>query len=665
MAEELEHNLLFRYLGTTSPYWRLSGDSDALHLSASEETETLQVVALSAEQANAIREMTVITSSLTLSLDLFGHAVPVHLVGRKINKSQWAGSASAWDDTGSVARDLVQGLSFAEQVVSEANSVIVILDKQGNIQRFNRLSEEYTGMKEQEVIGQNVFKLFMSPAEAAASRRNISGFFKNGSSYEVERWIKTRKGQRLFLFRNKFVHSGSGKNEIYLICSGTDITEERRAQERLRVLANTDTITGLPNRNAINDMITEAINTRGEHQVGIVYLDLDNFKKVNDAYGHMFGDQLLQSVALSILSCLEEGQTLARLGGDEFIVLATHSSQGGLEAMASRILSRLRDPFRIGLIEVYSGCSLGISLAPQHGSDRESLIRNADTAMYTAKEGGRGKFCVFSPEMNQRVFEYLWLDTNLRKALDNNQLVIHYQPKITWRGEVRSLEALVRWESPERGLIPPTDFISYAEESGLIVPLGRWIMLDVVRQVALWRDKGINLRVAVNVSARQLSDQTLFSDLKQALRDLNFEYCPIDVELTERCLIENEDLAQSVIQQFSALGAQVHLDDFGTGYSSLSQLARFPIDAIKLDQVFVRDVHKHSVAQSLVRAIVAVAQALNLQVIAEGVESAKEDAFLTKNGVNERQGFLFAKPMPATVFERWLKRRQTRKTSFK
>lgn len=661
MAEELEQNLLFRYLGTTSPYWRLSGDSNALHLAASEDTETSQVVALSAEQANSIREMTVITSSLTLSLDLYGNAVPVHLVGRKINKSQWAGSASAWDDTGSVARDLVQGLSFAEQVVSEANSVIVILDRHGNIQRFNRLSEEYTGMKEQEVIGQNVFKLFMSPAEAAASRRNISGFFKNGSSYEVERWIKTRKGQRLFLFRNKFVHSGSGKNEIYLICSGTDITEERRAQERLRVLANTDTITGLPNRNAINDMITEAITGRGENQVGIVYLDLDNFKKVNDAYGHMFGDQLLQSVALSILSCLEEGQTLARLGGDEFIVLATNTSQGSLEAMASRILTRLRDPFRIGLIEVYTGCSLGISLAPQHGNDRESLIRNADTAMYTAKEGGRGKFCVFSPEMNQRVFEYLWLDTNLRKALDNNQLVIHYQPKITWRGEVRSLEALVRWESPERGLIPPTEFISYAEESGLIVPLGRWVMLDVVRQVALWRDKGINLRVAVNVSARQLADQTIFSDLKQALRNLNFEYCPIDVELTESCLIENEELAHSVIQQFSALGAQVHLDDFGTGYSSLSQLARFPIDAIKLDQIFVRDVHKQSVSQSLVRAIVAVAQALNLQVIAEGVESAKEDAFLTKNGVNERQGFLFAKPMPAAVFERWFKRRQARK----
>lgn len=658
--DDLEQNLLFRYMGTHSPWWRLTADSNALHLAASESADIIQVVALDDEQAALIRQLTVITSSIAMTLPLYGVDVPVHLVGRKINKNEWAGTASAWNDTPSVARDLAQGLSFAEQVVSEANSVIVILDQNGNIQRFNRLSEEYTGLKEQEVIGQNVFKLFMSRSEAAASKRNITGFFRNGSSYEVERWIKTRKGQRLFLFRNKFVHSGSGKNEIFLICSGTDITEERGAQERLRVLANTDTITGLPNRNAIHELISDAITARADTQVGVVYLDLDNFKKVNDAYGHMFGDQLLQAVALAILSCLDEGQTLARLGGDEFIVLATDTSQGALEAMASRILTRLRQPFRIGLIEVYTGCSLGIALAPQHGNDRESVIRNADTAMYTAKENGRGKFCVFSPEMNQRVFEYLWLDTNLRKALDNDQLLIHYQPKITWRGEVRSLEALVRWQSPERGLIPPMEFISYAEESGLIVPLGRWVMLDVVRQVAKWRDKGINLRVAVNVSARQLADQTIFSDLKQALKDLSFEYCPIDVELTESCLIENEELALSVIQQFSRLGAQIHLDDFGTGYSSLSQLARFPIDAIKLDQAFVRDIHKQSISQSLVRAIVAVAQALNLQVIAEGVESAKEDAFLTKNGVNERQGYLFAKPMPAAAFERWLKRYQAR-----
>ncbi|GAB0669282.1 hypothetical protein NB16F77_04570 [Escherichia coli] len=484
-----------------------------MRFSTTETTEPERTLQLSAEQAARIREMTVITSSLMMSLTVDESDLSVHLVGRKINKREWAGNASAWHDTPAVARDLSHGLSFAEQVVSEAHSAIVILDSRGNIQRFNRLCEDYTGLKEHDVIGQSVFKLFMSRREAAASRRNNRVFFRSGNAYEVELWIPTRKGQRLFLFRNKFVHSGSGKNEIFLICSGTDITEERRAQERLRILANTDSITGLPNRNAMQELIDHAINQADNNKVGVVYLDLDNFKKVNDAYGHLFGDQLLRDVSLAILSCLEHDQVLARPGG-----------------------------------------------------------------------------------------------------------------------------------------------VSYAEESGLIVPLGRWVILDVVRQVAKWRDKGINLRVAVNISARQLADQTIFTALKQVLQELNFEYCPIDVELTESCLIENDELALSVIQQFSQLGAQVHLDDFGTGYSSLSQLARFPIDAIKLDQVFVRDIHKQPVSQSLVRAIVAVAQALNLQVIAEGVESKKEDAFLTKNGINERQGFLFAKPMPAVAFERWYKR---------
>ena len=660
MTDEQGQTLLYTLFGTTSPHWRLTSDSDALHFAEDENANTNMAVPLTPAQASLLRAMTVITSSINLTLSLHGSPVPMHFVGRKVNQSTWAGTASAWGDTSSVARDLTLGLSFAEQVVSEANSVIVILDQRGNIQRFNRLSEEYTGLKEQEVIGRNVFQLFMTKQEAQASRRNIAGFFRDGNSYEVERWVKTRKGQRLFLFRNKFVHSGSGKNEIFLICSGTDITEERRAQERLRVMANTDTVTGLPNRNAIHQQISLALELANGSQTGVVYLDLDNFKKVNDAYGHMFGDQLLQAVSLAILSCLGKDQTLARLGGDEFVVLAEHTSQAALEAMASRILERLRQPFRIGLIEVYSGCSIGIALAPLHGEDRESLIRNADTAMYHAKENGRGKFCVFASEMNQRVFEYLWLDTNLRKALEQDHLVLHYQPKIDRDGEVRSAEALVRWNSPERGLVPPGDFISYAEESGLIVPLGRWVMLNVLQQIVKWRSEGIYLRVAVNVSAKQLIDQSIYSDLKQALSEAGISECPIDIELTESCLIENEAGALKLMKQFQELGAQVHLDDFGTGYSSLSQLARVPIDAIKLDQSFVRNINKQPVSQSLVRAIVAVAKALDLQVIAEGIETKAEEKFVLTNGVDGRQGYYYAKPMPAEQLGHWLAKHPAR-----
>ncbi|MGO2158232.1 MAG: cyclic di-GMP phosphodiesterase [Serratia proteamaculans] len=646
--------LLNAHFGTNSPYWRLTFDSNALALSAVK-GKTHMAVALSAMQAAKIRRLSGITASLDITITISGEPIHLHLVGRRINNLEWAGTASAFSDTQSVARDLVHGLSFAEQVVSEANSVIVIVDQHGRIQRFNRLSEEYTGLHEHDVIGKNVFQLFMSPEEASASRRNIAGFFRNGSSYEVERWIKTVKGERLFLFRNKFVHSGSGKNEVFLICSGTDITEERRAQERLRVLANTDIITGLPNRNAIQDKITQSIAARDGSNVGLVYLDLDNFKKVNDAYGHMFGDRLLVEVSLAVLGCLAEGQTLARLGGDEFLVLAQQADREMLQRLAQRIIDRLKTPFRIGLIEVYTGCSIGIALCPEHGNDLDSLIRSADTAMYVAKEHGKRTYTVFSPEMNKRVAEYMWLDTNLRKGLEQNQLVVYYQPKIeATSGKVCSVEALVRWDSPERGLIPPMQFISYAEESGLIGPLGRWVLQTAAKQAAHWQRQGLQLRVAVNLSARQLVDDSIVEDLAQVLLQNQLAPCLLDFELTESSLIEDEKRAREVITRLRELGAQVHLDDFGTGYSSLAQLARIPLDAIKLDKSFVRGVNDNPVSQSLVRAIVAAAEALKFRVIAEGVETESENRFLDEIGVDEKQGFLFARPMLPEQLEHWL-----------
>ena len=646
--------LLNAHFGTNSPYWRLTFDSNALALSAVK-GKTHMAVALSAMQAATIRRLSGITASLDITITLGGEPIHLHLVGRRVNNLEWAGTASAFSDTQSVARDLVHGLSFAEQVVSEANSVIVIVDQHGRIQRFNRLSEEYTGLHEHDVIGKNVFQLFMSPEEASASRRNIAGFFRNGSSYEVERWIKTVKGERLFLFRNKFVHSGSGKNEVFLICSGTDITEERRAQERLRVLANTDIITGLPNRNAIQDKITQSIAARDGNSVGLVYLDLDNFKKVNDAYGHMFGDRLLVEVSLAVLSCLAEDQTLARLGGDEFLVLVKQADREMLQRLAQRIIDRLKTPFRIGLIEVYTGCSIGIALCPEHGNDLDSLIRSADTAMYVAKEHGKRTYTVFSPEMNKRVAEYMWLDTNLRKGLEQNQLVVYYQPKIeAISGKVCSVEALVRWDSPERGLIPPLQFISYAEESGLIGPLGRWVLQTAAKQAAQWQRQGLQLRVAVNLSARQLVDDSIVEDLVQVLLQNQLAPCLLDFELTESSLIEDEKRAREVITRLRQLGAQVHLDDFGTGYSSLAQLARIPLDAIKLDKSFVRGVNDNPVSQSLVRAIVAAAEALKFRVIAEGVETESENRFLDEIGVDEKQGFLFARPMLPEQLEHWL-----------
>lgn len=660
MADNQNPCPLYLHFGVNSPYWRLTADSDALLLSAIR-NETDIAVPLTPRQAARVRSLTGMTASLAMSVSLFGTELQLHLVGRKVNAQEWAGTASPHTDTEAVARNLVEGLSFAESVVSEANSVIVIVDENGLIQRFNRLAEEYTGRREQDIIGESVFGLFMDHNEAAQSQRNIAAFFRDGHSYEVERLINTVKGQRLFLFRNKFVSSGSGKKRNFLICSGTDITDERQAREHLRFLATTDVLTGLPNRHAISERIKAAVEpgAQPEHALGILFLDLDNFKRINDHYGHLFGDRLLCSVSEAISECLASGQLLGRFGGDEFIVLQEGATVAELEATAHRILERMRAPFRQGLIEIYTNCSIGIAMYPEHGKDLESLMRSVDVAMYAAKEMGKRTYRVFAPQMKQRVADYVWLDTNLRKAIDEDLLELYYQPKFTAKaGTLCGVEALIRWPTPEHGFIAPSEFIPYAEESGLIGPLGLWVAKQAAAQAAAWRRQGINLRVAINVSARQLADKTSVDAFLGTLQAIDAPEFPLDIELTESCLIEDEAAVVQLLHQFRALGAKIHMDDFGTGYSSLSQLTRIPLDAIKLDAQFVHDIDKLPTSQAIARAIVAVARSLHLMVIAEGIESQDEERFLKRIGIDQMQGYLHARPMSAAALEIWLQQRR-------
>ncbi|MFL9964433.1 cyclic di-GMP phosphodiesterase [Paraburkholderia sediminicola] len=661
MNDDQHDRLLYARFGTSSPCWRLSADSNALELTpVTGEVPANVAIALNPQQTSQIRCLTGVTSHIVVDVHLAGAPLRLHLVGKKLNSDTWAGTASAYDDTESVVRDLAQGLSFAEQVVSEVNSVVVIVDRHGRIQRFNRLAEELSGIKEANIIGSNAWALLMPSQDDAAASANFADVFERGVPYDVKRRIKTVHGERLFLFRNKFVHSGRGADERLLICSGTDITEQRLAQERLTELANTDELTGLSNRNAIQDKIRAAIEHAGPHEeVGVLFLDLDNFKKVNDHYGHVFGDDLIRDVSAAIGGCLNEGDALARLGGDEFIVLAARGTSHELEATAQRILERMRAPFAVGLVEVYTGCSIGIARYPQHGDSLESLIRSADTAMYVAKDAGKRTHRVFSPDMNRRVAEYMWLDTNLRRGLEEGHLTLHYQPKLSLAsGTVQGAEALVRWNSPERGQIMPADFIRYAEESGLIGVLGRWVMESAAKQAARWKADGYNLRVAINVSARQLADPAVVRHFTEALQHAQLDPCLLDLELTESCLIEDEAAAIELITQFRELGAQVHLDDFGTGYSSLSQLGRIPLDVIKLDRSFVRSINADTKAQALVRSMVAVAQELDFKVVAEGIETESEEMFMKGLGVDYVQGFLYGRAMPVAEFERWMQDRQ-------
>lgn len=665
MYDESDSERLETHFGTSSPYWRLGIDSNALELTAVRGLTNISV-ALNAADAAKIRSLTGVTSAFVMEVKLFGEPIRLHMVGKKLDQMTWAGTASAYSDTVSVARDLSQGLAFAEQVVSEVNSLVVVINRKGIFQRFNRVCEEVLGLREEDVIGKSAFELFMSPEQGAKSSSNITGFFEHGKPFEVERYINTVNGPRLYHFRNKFVQSGSGQDEQFLICSGVDITEERNAQKRLSELANTDVLTGLPNRHAITSMIGEALAAcadDAQRRVGILFLDLDNFKRVNDHYGHGIGDRLLTEASAIVTRCLPEGATLARLGGDEFLVLFEDATLELLERTAQKIIGQFGVSVCLDMMEVYTSCSIGVALYPEHGDTLETLIRNADTAMYAAKDAGKDTYRVFTAEMNEKVAKAMWLDTNLRKAIEEDQFVLHYQPLIDLdTGAVQSVEALIRWQMPERGLIEPGEFIPHAEDSGLIGPIGRWVMAEAARQAKIWKDQGLNLRVSINMSARQLSDVNVANHFSDICARAKLSPCLLDIELTESCFIADEKRVLKLMQQFRELGTKIYLDDFGTGYSSLAQLSRLPFDIIKLDRSFVQGVGVDGTSQALVSSMVTLTQALGFSIVAEGIETPEQEAFLSQVGVKRAQGYMYARPMPAADLEAWmLERRQLRR----
>jgi cyclic di-GMP phosphodiesterase Gmr len=306
-------------------------------------------------------------------------------------------------------------------------------------------------------------------------------------------------------------------------------------------------------------------------------------------------------------------------------------------------------------MDVYTSCSIGIAVYPEHGETLEALISHADTAMYAAKEAGKHTYRVFSPEMNQKVAKYIWLDTELRRAIDEQQFVLHYQPLINLcSGRLHSAEALIRWQSSSRGIVPPSEFIRFMEESGLIIPVGRWLMQEAFAQAARWNEGGMNIRISINVSARQLRDAEIVNQLRQLVEQAHTSRALIDIELTESCFIEDEKAAVDLMRQFKQLGARILLDDFGTGYSSLSQLTRLPIDVIKLDRSFITGIDQNFQAQSLVRSVLSLARAFGFSVVAEGVETEREAQFLKDIGVDYAQGYFYSRPMAADAFEAWV-----------
>jgi diguanylate cyclase (GGDEF)-like protein/PAS domain S-box-containing protein len=432
----------------------------------------------------------------------------------------------------------------------------------------------------------------------------------------------------------------------------SDITEARNYREQLEHQANHDTLTSLPNRSLLRDRLDQAIAhaNRQRKLLAVAFIDLDNFKVINDSLGHSAGDHLLKVTAERLRACLREDDTVARHGGDEFVLLL--NDQGSREAVAravSRVIERLAQPLTVEGQEVTNTCSIGVTLYPDDGDDAGVLLRNADAAMYRAKAQGKNSFQFYTADMSTHLGERLKLEAQLRRALERGEFVLHYQPKIDLRSnEIYGLEALIRWEHPEEGLIAPGRFIGLAEETGLIVPIGEWALRTGCTQVQAWSDAGLPpMMLSVNISARQFKRRDLAQTVSRVLAETGLPPARLELELTESLVMEN---AEEFIQTLNALkqtGVSLSVDDFGTGYSSLSYLKRFPVDRLKIDQSFVRDIGSDPDDAAIARAVIQLGHSLDLRVTAEGVETAEQLAFLREHGCDEVQGYLFSRPLSA------------------
>jgi diguanylate cyclase (GGDEF)-like protein len=419
-------------------------------------------------------------------------------------------------------------------------------------------------------------------------------------------------------------------------------------------------LTGLPNRVLLRDRIQQAIAQahRGASQLAVLFIDLDRFKTINDSLGHQLGDRLLQSVASRILVCVREGDTVARVGGDEFVIVipgVEHANDAA--AVAGKILEVLSSAFHLHGNDLHVAASIGISLYPSDGADAETLMRNADTAMYHAKDMGRANFQFFTQHMNAAAQQRLTLENALRRALEQREFQLEYQPLFDLRDRrITGFEALLRWHPQGGEPVPPVEFIGAAEDSGLIVPIGEWVLKEALRQGRAWQEMGHPLMVAVNVSAKQLARSSFVERLRSLIQETGIDPRLVELEVTESVIIEGAGEARAALDHIAALGVGLAIDDFGTGYSGLAYLKRLPIDTLKIDQSFVRDLTLDPDDAAIVTAIVAMARSLGVDVVAEGVETEEQVAELKRLGCHRAQGYLLARPMPGPAATKLLQR---------
>jgi len=551
-------------------------------------------------------------------------------------------------------------LHLAAAVFDQAREGFVITDRDGRIVTVNQAFCDISGYSANELQGQKTATLGLGLGRRDV-RRQVRSALQGAGHWQGE--VRTaRKDGSLYTCWATITRQrdacGATTNYIGIL---NDITQFREVERNLVRLAHVDTLTDLPNRSLLADRVGQltSISRRDHRQFALMFMDLDQFKNINDTLGHSVGDALLSEVARQLQASLREVDTVARLGGDEFAVLLPGADAAGAELVASKLLERLAEPCMVEGHELSMTMSIGIATYPSDGDDYEILSRNADTAMYRAKNEGKATWRLFAAGMQQRSARQLQLESALRRALERHELLLHYQPQLDASGEhLVGVEALLRWRHPEFGMVSPAEFIPLAETSGQIVAIGEWVLRTAVVQLKAWMDAGVQpMVVAVNLSAVQFRHAGLPDMVARALADAGLPAQYLELELTES-VTANPAAAIAMMDSLHALGVRLSLDDFGTGYSSLSYLKRFPLHTLKIDQSFVRDIDTDPDDRAIVQAIIQMARALNLKTIAEGVETDAQHEFLRREGCDMMQGYRFCRPIDAAALEMWIAARE-------
>jgi diguanylate cyclase (GGDEF)-like protein/PAS domain S-box-containing protein len=545
-------------------------------------------------------------------------------------------------------------LRLHARIFENSEEGIVITDASERIVSVNSAFCKITGYPGAEAIG-NTPRMFRSGRQDEAFYREMWRQIESTGNWRGEIWDRRKNGQDLPLWASiSAVRNPQGVVTHYFAIL-SDITDRKRSEERIHYLAYYDALTGLPNRSLLYKLVDQALVSaqRNRQHGALLFVDLNRFKPINDTLGHGVGDVLLQQIGARLRAALRQEDVVARLGGDEFVVaLLDIARRDHAAVVAQKLLAAFAAPFVVDGHELRLGASIGISVYPEDGEDTDTLLRQADIAMYRAKQGEQDGYVFYNHEMNQQALDRLALEHDLRRALERDELLVHYQPKVDIAsGRIVGAEALVRWRHPERGMVSPGEFIPVAEETGTIVQVGAWVLNSACAQASAWQRGGMRpLKVAVNVSAREFAPD-LSEKVRKALQLHHLQAEHLELEITESMLTHSTEGVIAMMEELTGLGVSLSLDDFGTGFSSLSYLKRFPIDTLKIDRSFVTGIPTDGNDCAIAGAIVSMAKQLKHRVIAEGVETADQLAFLRGIGCDEIQGYLYAPPLPAAAFE--------------